>query len=114
MEIPENWQEELMLRDWKNMRIERCQGLGGPHAWYRFPNGVRLQYSKIKVDLERAPAVVAALSDWEPEMKVNKKRRKKRAERNEVVTIKLNWERLQALTIGELEDFKWRIYSLDI
>ncbi len=105
MEIPENWQEELMLHDWKMMRIERCKDAYGPGTpWYNFPNGIRLQYATIKVDFERANAVVAALSDLEPKKKVKKG----------IATIKLNWDRLDAMTKGELEDLLWRIYSLDI
>ncbi len=105
MEIPENWQEELMLHDWKMMRIESCKDAYHPvPPWYNFPNGIRLQYATIKVDFERANAVVAALSDWEPKMKV----------KNGVATIKVNWDRYKVMTKGELEDFKWRIYSLDV
>jgi hypothetical protein len=105
MEIPDNWQEELMLHDWKLMKIERCKRAfmtGAPT--YDFPNSIQLRLSTIKIDFERANAVVAAMSDWQPMMKVKKG----------VATIKLNWNRYKSLTEGELEDFKWRIYSLDI
>ena len=105
MEIPDNWQEELMLHDWKKMRIERCKGAIAPAShWYNFPNGVQLRFSTIKVDFERANAVVHALSDWEPEMKVKKG----------IATIKLNWDLLKNKTEGEIEDLRWRIYSLNI
>jgi len=105
MEIPENWQEELMLHDWKMMRIESCKSAlyPGPKG-YQFPNGIRLRTSTIIVDFERANAVVTALSDWEPKMKV----------KNEIASIEVNWDRFKALSNGELADFKWRIYSLDV
>ena len=105
MEIPDNWQEELMLHDWKMMRIERCRGwYEGGAAWYIFPNGIRLRHSTLEVDFEKANAVMAALTDWEPIKKVKKG----------VATIKVNWDRYISMTEGELEDFKWCIYSLDI
>ena len=105
MEIPENWQEELMLHDWKMMRIERCKRALGPQSWYHFPNGIRFRISRIEVDFEKANAVMAALSDLEPKKKkVNKG----------IATIQLNWDHLESMTKGELEDFKWRIYSLDV
>ena len=102
MEIPENWQEELMLHDWKMMRIERCRD--STERAYKFPNGIRFQFTTLEVDVERANAVLAALSDWEPKMKV----------KNGIATIKIKWDRYKVLTKGELEDLKWRIYSLDI
>ncbi|TFG27125.1 hypothetical protein EU528_13375 [Candidatus Thorarchaeota archaeon] len=105
MEIPENWQEELMLHDWKMMRIERCKGpFSSVDPGYIFPNGIQFHFTTIKVDFERANEVVAALSDWEPTMKV----------KNGIATIKLNWLRFGAMTQGEREDFMWLIYSLDI
>jgi hypothetical protein len=105
LEIPENWQEELMLRDWKMMRIERCKGaFSSVDNWYHFPNGIRLRDATIKVDFEKAPAVVASLSDWKPTTKVKKG----------VALIKLDFDRYKTMTTGELEDFKWRIYSLDV
>ena len=105
MEIPENWQEELMLHDWKMMKIERCkQAMAVGTPWYHFPNGLQLRLATIKVDLERAKAVIHALSDWDPKMKVKKG----------IATIKLNWKRYNIMTEGELEDFIWRIYSLDV
>ena len=104
MEIPENWQEELLLHDWKMMRIERCRDAFLTGASYNFPNGIHLEYATIRVNLEKAPAVMTALSDWEP---------KKSMERG-LAKIRLDSKRHKELTVGELEDFKWRIYSLDI
>ncbi|MHA1666211.1 MAG: hypothetical protein ACTSW7_02455 [Candidatus Thorarchaeota archaeon] len=105
MEIPENWQEELMLHDWKMMRIERCKEAFEPGTpWYNFPNGIRLRLATIEVDFEKANAVMAVLSDLEPKKKVNKG----------IATIKLNWDHFESMPKGELEDFKWRIYSLDV
>jgi hypothetical protein len=104
MEIPDNWQEELMLREWKMMRIERCKEAYVSGPWYHFPNGIRFQYNKIDVDVERAPAVMAALSDCEP---------KKHMEKGSV-RIELHSDQIRKMTVGESEDFMWRIYSLDI
>ena len=105
MDIPKDWQEELMLHDWKMMRVERCNDAFTENSSrYKFPNGIHLRFITLEIDVERAPAVVAALSDWEPKMKV----------KNGVASIKVNWDRYKNLTKGELEDFKWRIYSLDI
>ena len=103
MEIPENWQEELLLHDWKMMRIDRCRISNSSEA-YDFPNGLSYHFTTIKVDFEKANAVVAALSDLEPKKKVKKGE----------ATIKLNWDRYKVLNKGEREDLLWRIYSLDI
>ena len=74
MDIPDNWQEELMFHDWKMMRIERCNMGTYPQVIsYKFPNGIHLHALSIKVDFEKAPAVMAALSDWKPKMKVKNK-----------------------------------------
>ena len=105
MEIPENWQEELMLHDWKMMRIDRYRSGFTPEARvWRFPNGVYFTGFTIKVDFEKAPAVVAALSDWEPKKKVKKG----------IATIELNWDIYAKMSKGEFDDLLWRIYSLDV
>ena len=104
MEIPENWKEEIMLHDWKMMRIERCRDAFRTGMSYNFPNGIHLEHATIRVNLEKAPAVMTALSDWEP---------KKSMDRGSV-KIRLNSKRYKDLTVGELEDLKWRIYSLDV
>ena len=94
-----------MLREWKMMRVERCKSaFATVDNWYYFPNGIHLRLATIRVDMEKANAVVAQLADWKPTKKMKK---------GEAV-IKLDFDRYKTLTIGELEDFKWRIYSLDV
>jgi hypothetical protein len=107
MKIPDNWQEELMLYEWKKMRVERCKSsLSYGGNWYHFPNGLRLRYGTIEVDIERARSVMDKLVDWKPRMKIKKKKG--------IAAIKVDWERYKLQSEGELEDFRWRIYSLDV
>ena len=104
MEIPDNWQEELMLREWKKMRVERCKLPFRVGNIYRFPNGIQLEHSLIQVDLEKAPALMVALSDFEPRKDKNK----------DPVKIRINMKRYKEMTEGEIEDFRWLLHSLDI
>ena len=105
MEIPDDWQEELLLHDWKRMRIERCKlAAAATRNIYDFPNGIHFHHLEIKIDFERAKTVFDAVSDFEPKMKVKKG----------IASIRLNWDCFRNLSQGELEDFEWRLYSLDI
>jgi len=105
MEIPENWQEELKLHDWKKMRIDRCRSCLTPEVdTFRFPNGVYIYGSSIRVDFEKANSVVAVLSDWEPKKKVKKG----------IAKIELNWDIYIKKSRGEFYDLLWCLYSLDI
>ena len=102
MEIPENWQEELMLHDWKMMKIERCKNQYD--NWYSFPNGIDYRYATFRVHVEKANALVNKLSKWNPKKKV----------KGDVATIKTEWKKIYKLSTGEFEDFLWEIYSFDI
>jgi len=104
MEIPDNWQEELMLHEWKMMRINRCRrAISRTVDAYYFPNGVYIHDTTINVDFEKANSVVAVLSDWEPKKTVKKG----------IATIHLDWDIYKKRSKEEFDDLLWRLYTLD-
>lgn len=114
MNIPDDWEQELMLHEWKMMKISQYQLYWNTDFFlniYEFPNGIRLNltssmYVRIYAHKEFSPLIEKTIEDWEYE--------KKDAKKEDTVEYRA---KTRAISKGikmrkDMENLLWDLFSL--